>query len=147
MKKLVRLVCYGNVQSIVHFVVMDAALRSRVVIDLIKLMKDELRQLSSDRYHSLLREKSQTAMEYFSWSSVWSEVSVHAPVFVALLLEVTSKLSSNPEQANASYVCVCVALLLKLRNPKMHPVQAMISLLMHIGHSSKQVTIIINVWP
>ena len=57
-KKLVRLACHGNVGSIAHYVVKDPALRSRVVTHLSKLLKNELRRLSSDKHHSILREIS-----------------------------------------------------------------------------------------
>lgn len=125
---------------IAHFVLKDLALRTRVVSRMSKLLKEELRHLSSDKHNSILREKSQAAMEYFTWSSVWHEISTHAPILVAILQGVITSSSSTPPERVKRIICVCAAILLKCRNPKMFHVQAVISLLMHVGHSSKQVT-------
>ena len=138
MKKLAHLVAYGNTKSIARFVLKDLVLRTHILSHLSKLMKEELRQLLSDKHNSILQEKFQVAMEYFTWSSVWHEISTYAPFLVAVLRGVATTSSSDPDNVKR-IIGVCISILLKFRNPKMCHVQAVISLLMHIGHSSKQV--------
>lgn len=138
MKKLARLVGRGNETSIARFILSHPGLRRRVVQCIIKLLRCELSTLSSDKLGSIMREKSQTAMEYFTWESLWQELSSHAPTFFSILQGLSLKPSSTSAQVKP-VACICAAILLKLRNPKMCQVQAMISLLLHIGHSSKQV--------
>ena len=138
MRKLARLVGRGNTTSIARYVVNQPDLRKRAIDCVITLMKRELTTLSSDTFSSILREKSQTAMEFFTWESVWQELSSHAPTLLSVLQGITSRRSINIARAKP-VVCVCAAILLKLKNPKMCHIQAMLSLLLHAGHSSRQV--------
>ena len=73
MKKLARLVGCGSTTSIARYVVNQPDLRKRAIDCVITLMKRELTTLSSDTFSSILRAKSQTAMEFFIWESVWRE--------------------------------------------------------------------------
>ena len=49
------------------------------------MVHQELKNLCSNHFDSILREKSPTAMEYFSWNSIWLELEAKAPMLTTAL--------------------------------------------------------------
>ena len=75
-----------------------------------------------------------------SWERVWSELQLHAPLLVAILVQLLPP--SKREVVHYVYrpaLCVCVSILLKLRSDKINIVQAMIAVVLKAGHATKQV--------
>ena len=98
----------------------------------------EIKHLCSDNYDSILSTTSDVAMTHFSWESIWIEISTKAPTLVSILkscLPVKTKLNPKP------VLCLCVSMLLKLRNRKMCHVQSAISLIVHAGHAGSMVSL------
>ena len=93
-----------------------------------------MKQICSDKHHSILHMKFKEALKRFTWDRVWRELSDHVPT---LLRVIGSRNSENAKPA----LCVCTKILLKLRNPKMNLVQALVSLVLKAGHASIQVII------
>ena len=95
-------------------------LQSQVIKRIGKMCFQEIKHLWSDNYDSILRTTSDVAMTHFSWESIWIEISTKAPTLVSILkscLPVKTKLNRKP------VLCLCVSMLLKLRNRKMCHVQ------------------------
>ena len=62
-------------------------------------------------------------------AGVSMEMSAHAPTSLSVLQGITSRRSINIARAKP-VVCVCATILLKLKNPKICHIQAMLSLLL-----------------
>lgn len=107
-------------------------LRPRVLAAVAQEIEKEVKQICSDKHDSILRMKFKEALERFTWVRVWRELSDHVPT----LLRVIG--SRNSEKAKPA-LCVCAMILLKLRNPKMNLVQALVSLVLKAGHANIQV--------
>ena len=137
MKKLARLVGRGNLTSIAGFVIKSPALKSKVLNEIQKIVGNEIKILCSDKEKSIFRDKSQHHLENFSWEPLCSELSSKAPVLLSIMKGCTPK-KADPERIKP-IICTCAAILLKFRNPKLCYFQAVISLLLHAGHASKQV--------
>ena len=91
-------------------------LQSQVIKRIGKMCFQEIKHLCSDNYDSILRTTSDVPMTHFSWESIWIEISTKAPTLVSILkscLPVKTKLNRKP------VLCLCVSMLLKLRNRKM----------------------------
>ena len=103
-----------------------------------RAVRKEIRKICSDSHDSILRMKTKTALELFSWERVWLELEVHAPLLVALF---THLLSPKPKAGVVVYpsLCVCASIFLKLHNNKINLVQAMIAVVLKAGHATKQV--------
>ena len=113
-------------------------LQSQVIKRIGKMCFQEIKHLCSDNYDSILRTTSDVAMTHFSWESIWIEISTKAPTLVSILkscLPVKTKLNRKP------VLCLCVSMLLKLRNRKMCHVQSAISLIVHAGHAGSMVSL------
>lgn len=137
MKKLARLVGCGNLTSIAAFVIRNPALKSKILNEIQKIVRNEIKIICSDKEKSIFRDKSQHHLENFSWEPLWSELSSKAPVLLSIMKGCTPK-KADPEHIKP-IICTCVAILLKFYNPKLCYFQAVISLLLHAGHASKQV--------
>ena len=112
-------------------------LHALVVRAVSKEVKGELKEICSDSYDTILRMKFKVALENFTWSRVWKELQNKTPT----LLEILSGGSSNgPVQPS---ICTCASILMKLRNPKVNLVQAMVSVVLKAGHANTQVIIIV----
>ena len=98
----------------------------------------ELKNLCSNHFDSILREKSPTAMEYFSWNSIWLELEAKAPMLTTSL----KKSMKSFSEKNKRIPVVCISMLLKCQNKNMCMVQAIVSLILYTGHAGKWVSLI-----
>ena len=48
------------------------------------IIDKEIKLMCSDNFHSILVEKSQAAMEHFSWESIWLELEKMAVILTTL---------------------------------------------------------------
>ena len=133
MKKLARLVGRGNLTSIAGFVIKNPALKSKVLNEIVG---NEIKILCSDKETSIFRDKSHH-LDNFSWEPLWSELSSKAPVLLSIMKGCTPK-KADLERIK-HIICTCAAIPLKFCNRKLCYFQAVISLLLHAGHASKQV--------
>ena len=142
LKKLGRYVGRGNKRSIAKAVVENDALRHEVVTAIGIAAHKEIKSICSDSHDTILRMKSKTALEHFTWERVWIEVKNNAPVLVSLLLQLIPP-SKREDQSARQALCICISILLKLRCHKVNLVQAVISVLLKGGHATKQVNAMI----
>ena len=138
LKQLARLASLGNIGSVVRFALRDTRLKSQVIAEVGKIVSNELKFLCSNKFNSVLMETSQTALEFFSWESLWLEMVKATPVLLALLQACTPK-QANPKRMQP-VVCMCTGILAKFRNHSACLVQSLISMILQAGYASKQAT-------
>lgn len=136
LKKLGRFVGRGNKESIVKAVMENPHLHEFVVRAISKEVQGELKEICSDSYDTILRMKYKVALQNFTWSRVWKELQSKTPTLLAILSGGYSKGQVQPA------LCTCASILMKLRNPKVNLVQAMISVLLKAGHANTQVSVL-----
>ena len=139
LKQLTRLASLGKVRSMVRFAIKDPSMKGQVIEEVGKVVSQELKLLCSNKFNSILLETSQTALKFFSWESLWLEMVQSTPVLLSCLKACAPK-QANPERMKV-VVCMCTAILAKFRNPKACLVQSVISMILQVGHTSKQVTL------
>ena len=107
----------------------------------------ELRSLCSDKVASILRGSDLSNLSSFTWDTLLSEMSEHAPSLLGLLKICTVKRNKSHiyNTRRSAVMSLCVALLCKLQNKSMNLVQKLISLILYTGHCSKKVQYIIYV--
>ena len=135
LKKLGRFVGKGNKQSIVKAVMENNHLHALVIRAVSKEVQGELKEICSDSYDTILRIKYKVALENFSWNRVWRELKSRTPTLLAIL---SGSCANGPVQPA---ICTCASILMKLRNPKVNLVQAMISVVLKAGHANTQVRV------
>ena len=96
----------------------------------------DMRKMASINANSILSSESVTE---FEWSTLIEELHNNAPVLLSIL-QAASK-TRVPRSNNNAVIGMCVAILLKQRNPMMSLLQKIISLVLYSSHTSKQVLI------
>ena len=117
----------------------DHTVKKHILKSVGKLVHGEIKKFCSDSANSILRRDDPQCIKTFSWESFSSEISKFAPVMKGIL-QATCKRRISRTDFNV-VMCVCVALLLRNRNPRMNLIQKIISLILYGGHSSKQVSL------
>ena len=84
---------------------------------------------------SLLRSSSIKSLLEFNPKDVLKELSIKAPVLLAILKAAASSCRSEPKQA---VIAMAAAVLLKSRSQNMCKLQAVVSSLLYAGYSSKK---------
>ena len=115
----------------------DHAVQKHILKLVGKMVHAEIKKFCSDGANSILKRDDPQCIKTFSWESFNSEVSKFAPILKGIL-QATCKARMSKTHFNV-VMCVCVALLLRNRNPRMNLIQKIISLVLYGGHSSKQV--------
>lgn len=137
LKKLGKCVSRGQRLAIAKSVLQNPSLRIHIVRVLAMEIRKEIRKLSSQN-HSILRMKSKTSFEQFTWECVWTEIENCCPLLSVILLnflppQVQEKSFTVPS------LCLSASILFKLRSSHINIVQGIISFLLKSGHASKQV--------
>ena len=114
----------------------NKALQGQILKKVGRMCYHEVKSLCSDNYRAMLRDTSDISLMHFSWESIWMEISNKAPTLSSIL---TNCLPVKTKPDKKPIICVCAALISKLRNQKMCHVQSAISLLLHAGHAGSQV--------
>ena len=133
LKRLGKYVGRGKKSSIVTAIMSNPQLREHIGTAIAKEVQKELKEICSDEYCSILRMKYKVALERFTWDRVWQELENKAPTLLKILSGGAS--SNNIKPA----ICTCASILLKLRNPKVNVVQAVVSVVLKAGHANIQV--------
>ena len=107
---------------------------NKVLVELARKMKREMKSFSSDKFDSILRDKYD-ALHQFSWESIFLEMSKGLPTLVTLLVQIIPKPSSNKQ-----LVCMVASQLLKARHRNMCLIQRAISIMLYGNGTKKQVS-------
>ena len=129
LKKLGKYIGRGKKNSIVSAIMSSPHIVSAVGKDI----KSELKDICSDMHSSILRMKYKEALERFSWERVWEELKEKVPTLLNILCSGVSSDKINPA------ICMSASILIKLHNPKVNLVQAMLSVVLKAGQASIQV--------
>ena len=125
-------------RSFAKHAVRDRRIRGYILTNMSKVCKNEIRQLCSES--SLLRSKKEDLCS-FSWSDVGEELNKRAPCISSLLQSCIPASSPFNKQAIAS---TCIAILVKARRQSACLLQKIVSLILYAGHTSKQVSRLID---
>ena len=137
MKRLARSVARANSTTIARRSLAIPCVRGALVKQIGQLIRQELKCLCADKFTSVYRDTSKSALENFSLVSLFSELDEHAPILKAVLME--SCPSNKTYDQKKLAVVVSASILLKFRNCKMKLVAAIFSLILQAGHAGQQV--------
>ena len=135
LKRIGKYVGRGNRKSIAKAVCDNDSLRSEVIVSVSRMIRKEVKKVCSKNHKSMLRVKSRTALESFTWDRVWSEIRVNAPILTSIL----KGTFASTDDSIFPLLCVAVSILLKVSNPQVNLVQYILSLVLKLGHATKQV--------
>ena len=133
LKRLGKYVGRGKKSSIVDAILSNPQLREHMVTAIAKEVQKELKVICCDEHCSILCMKYKTALERFTWETVWQELKNKATTLLNILSGGSSSSTIRPA------ISMCASILLKLRNPKVNVVQAIVSVVLKGGHASIQV--------
>ena len=151
LKKLVRGAARGSPRTIALQAMANAAVKKQIFKVIKQAIQKEIAILCRKSSESLLRKTSLEVLCNFSWERVSEEIGSTCPTFHAVLdacVDVRRQRQRIPilkprRCSNEVVVGVCAAIILRHRNHHMNLLQRLISLILHNGHSSKQVCIIV----
>jgi len=115
----------------------DTITRQFLLEQLARLIRSELKALCSTKESNMLYQKTNEALNQFSWNQLMAELESNAPVLLYILKVCTS---TKGQRINTNAVIgMCIAIITKHRHFKMSLVQRIISLILYSGHANKQV--------
>ena len=120
----------------------DPVIKGHILKLVGKTVHAEIKKFCSDVVKSIIKCDDPLSINTFTWQSFSSEISTFAPVLKGILESTSKSRKSNTDVKIV--VCMCVALLLRSRNPRMNLIQKMLSLILYAGHASKQVNQLLN---
>ena len=103
-----------------------------------KDIQSEIRGLCADTFPSIFRDRTRSAIDHFTWKSLWAELVERAPLSVEVL-QTFVPAKEGKENIMRPVLCMCLAMILKKRNPKMSMVQSLVSLSLYAGNAGTQV--------
>lgn len=131
------MVARGKRPSIATAVLADIRLRDQVLNRLGFLIRRELKTLFSLKEDSVFLCSSLDSLLSFSWKKVIQELSAHAPLLLGVLQQcILHKQTINHD----AIVGLVAAIIVKSKYQSMCAVQRVVSLILHEGHCTKQVT-------
>ena len=106
---------------------------AKVLLEVTRKIKRELRAMSSDDHSSILRDTTE-AVKHFSWETVMLELEHSAPTLIKFLqLLVPQPLNRKP------LICFIASLILKARHQRLCLVQRAVSVMLYGNGVGKQV--------
>lgn len=98
------------------------------------IVHKEVQSLCSNKVNSVLRRAD---IRNFSWDLLLNEVKMHAPLFYAIMQSCVH--TTTPRDNKKPVMGICIAVLLKHRFHKMSLIQKIISVVLYVGHTGKEV--------
>ena len=126
--------------------VKDKRTRKHIVSAVGQVIREEVKELCSNKISSVQRLRDVKSLQDFSWDTVVDEAAQLAPNLVHLLTECTKKDKKRKTAGinQKSIIGMCISLICKHQNHKMSLVQKMLGLVLYAGHSAKQVRVSTN---
>lgn len=135
-KPLIRGSLYSN--SLARKCLDDAMVKKYIIKCIGTILQIEIAKLCSNKNSSVLKDKTMSALETFSWDKLTSEMKVSAPTLLSILTSCTNtRRANNNRDSIIGAVC---AMLCKHRNPTASLFQRMMSIILYSGHASKRVS-------
>lgn len=106
-----------------------------------QLLRSEIAAITSDNFKSITREKSRHSVKDFKHikCSLLNEMERKAPTLLSLLKSCLK--TKKPRSNTDAIIFVITSIMCKHRRPSACTFQRIISLILYVGHSSKQVSI------
>ena len=127
-KKVGKSLTRSSKEILLMRVLLRSGMMKEAAVRIGKAIRKEIKVLCSDNHNSIMRERSRTAMEHFSWESIWTEVQTKAPILAHTL---QTAVSSSDDSRMIPILCTDVSMLLKARNPRC-------AWCMYYGHAGRQ---------
>ena len=104
-------------------------------------LKGEVAAICSDRYNSITRQKTKSAVKDFGHTKkcLLDEIQDKAPTLLTLLKHCLS--TKKPRKNTDAEIALIVSIMCKHRRPSACQMQRVISLILYAGHASKQVSV------
>jgi hypothetical protein len=153
LKPLAKSISQMNRLSIARNAMKDAKIRTYILGILKTDIHREMNAMCAISRKCVLRQKSKKSIACFSWDKVYSELLKYAPTLHSVLKAcVEVKRPKRPrlkpgiqivdqKKRNVIVISMCGAIFLRNKNMHMNLFQKVVSLLLHSGHASKQVSI------
>lgn len=125
----------GHKKALVDQCFSDDEVHDYIMRKIRRILHAEMKEMCSFRVGSILQNTTYEALKNFKWNTLILEMEEHSPNLLYILRACTP---TTKEQQN-SVVGMCSALLLKSRFRRMCLAQKIISIILHAGHSGKQV--------
>ncbi len=109
-----------------------------IVKNIATRVKSELIKLCSDPVSSVLQQVDKKSITEFSFDAFLTELKTHSPILLNILQQCTT--TKVPRSNRTHVIGMCVAILCKLRNPRMCLFHKIVSLILYSGHCSKPVS-------
>lgn len=77
-----------------------------------KSIQSEIKGLCADTFPSIFRDRTQSAIDHFTWESLWAELVERAPLSVAVL-QTFVPARRKKENIMRPVLCMCLAMILK----------------------------------
>ena len=145
LKMLTRSVARRNKAAVARQAIQNTGIRKCVMAILACNIQKEMTLLCSRKTSSMLRASSMDSLSKFSWKALSAELESISPTLYGFLkgcVQVkrkATKAMKSIKPADVAVLGVCACILLRHRNTRMNAMQRAISLVLHRGHSSKQV--------
>ena len=128
----------GSRAKIAQECLKDPITREHVIKNIAATIKSEIVTLCSESVNSILQQDSKNSIMDFSWDNFLNELKAHTPVLFQILQHCT--VTKVPRSNKMFVISMCVAMLCKLRNPRMSLIHKIVALILYSGHSSKAVS-------
>ena len=147
-KKLVRGAARKSHKTVARQAMLNKRSRSHALRILTADVQKEMKFLCSKRANSLLRATSAKKLSTFTWDLLAEELEAKAPTLFAMLMACVSvqqrkRTKATPSKSrcisNTTVLGVCAGILLRHSNHHMNLIQRLIALILHSGHSGKEV--------
>ena len=115
----------------------DSNIREYVIKGVGQILLREVSILCSNRGKSILRDKSNIALEKFNWKDIHDELCGTAPILVKLLKGALPRCSNQH-----TMISIIISLLCKSRNSSVCLFQRLMSIILYSGHASKRVKLL-----
>lgn len=137
-KTLCKNVARGSYKALARRCLDNENIRKYVICGVGRILRKEVAVLCSDKVKSVLRNKSNVALQTFQWKQLEDDMNAHAPTLLTLLRACTQGSKTSDQQK--AYVGVITAILCKNRRTSASLIQRLISIILYSGHASKKVS-------
>ena len=150
--KLGRILARGSKASLIRECLNDEYLRKLVVSQIGGILYNEIRELCSNKFGSIMKSKPEAVRKYSS-DKIIEEMQSCAPVLLQLLRMCTQTRRRKREllrkssaskipliKRQNSIIATCVSVLCKYRCPSMSLLQKVISVILYAGNTPKMVS-------
>ncbi len=136
-RRICRPLIRSNFQSFSNKCAQNLTTRKALIKTISQLLRGEVATMCSDKFPSLLRNKSKEALMKFDFNAVMMELGSHAPILLTLLKSCLKTKKTRPNED--LIIMVISAIICKHRRSSCSLMQRMTSLILYAGHSAKQV--------